>query len=316
MLALLLIALLTTLTLRLIGIVRVERHDSGAYAAHTRLDAVLHAGLHLATTVLRVDRRLGPADTLTDPWARLSGQDLHALLEYGEARLEIGDLSGRLQVNALVAQDTRATNRARRERLQREAWLRLLVSGRFGPLSEDEALALIEALADWIDTDDSPRPGGAESSWYQGQGGGYACRNGPVTSLEELLLIRGMTRGLLFGDSAHPGLADFITVTGQDGRVNINTAPPEVLLALGASNGQTADMVAFRAREANRKQIEQPDWPRRQLNISLPPEMLTTASDSFFLRIEAVDGIFRRYGEAVLQREKSGQCRVLSWYLR
>ncbi len=314
-LALLVIALLTTLTLRLIGISRGERHDSGAFAAHTRLDAVLHSGLQLALAVLQADRRMQSFDTPADPWAKISGRELQALLGHEGAALEVRDLSGRLQVNALIGQDARAANRARRERLQREAWLRLLSSGRFGPLSEDEALALIESLADWIDTDDTPRPTGAESSWYQGRTGGYACRNGPVTSLEELLLVRGMNRALLFGDHEQPGLADFITISGSDGRVNINTAEPEVMSALGASSGQVADMIAFRARAENRPQLAQPDWPRR-LGISLPPELVTTRSDAFLVRIEAAEGIFHRFGEAMVQRESSGQCSVLSWYLR
>jgi type II secretory pathway component PulK len=56
-----------------------------------------------------------------------------------------------------------------------------------------------DAIVDWIDPDDDPRPNGAESSYYMGLTPSYRAKNGPLDSLEELLLVRGVTPELLFG---------------------------------------------------------------------------------------------------------------------
>jgi type II secretory pathway component PulK len=66
-----------------------------------------------------------------------------------------------------------------------------------------------DAIIDWIDPDDDPRPNGAESQYYTGLSPGYQCKNGPLDSLEELLLVRGVTPDLLFGvDRNRNGVQD------------------------------------------------------------------------------------------------------------
>ena len=55
------------------------------------------------------------------------------------------------------------------------------------------------AIIDWIDPDDTPRSGGAESSTYSSQQPPYFAKNGPLDTLEELLLVQGVTWDLLFG---------------------------------------------------------------------------------------------------------------------
>jgi DNA uptake protein ComE-like DNA-binding protein len=56
-----------------------------------------------------------------------------------------------------------------------------------------------DAIVDWIDPDDDPRPNGAENSYYMGLSPPYRCKNGPLDTLEELLYVRGVTPDLLFG---------------------------------------------------------------------------------------------------------------------
>jgi len=94
-------------------------------------------------------------------------------------------------------------------------------------MTEDVA----NAIVDWMDPDDDPREGGAESDYYLGLGNPYRCKNGPLNSIEELLLVRGVTPQVLYGtdrkrngvpddDSAggafDRGLADFLTVYGRE----------------------------------------------------------------------------------------------------
>jgi type II secretory pathway component PulK len=66
---------------------------------------------------------------------------------------------------------------------------------------------LADAILDWLDADDRPRPFGAERSYYSGLGL-PGPRNGRLASLDELLLVRGVTATLLYGaDANRDGLA-------------------------------------------------------------------------------------------------------------
>jgi hypothetical protein len=62
---------------------------------------------------------------------------------------------------------------------------------------------LAEAILDWIDKDDTPRPGGAEADYYRALAHPYSPRNAPPRTLGELLLVRGVTPWLLFGEDAN-----------------------------------------------------------------------------------------------------------------
>ncbi len=107
---------------------------------------------------------------------------------------------------------------------------------------------LLESLADWIDSDDTPHPGGAESAWYQGRKLQYRPRNKPLETFEELNRIKGFTPELV------EQLRPFTTVYGDQpggavaAPININTAPREVLLALddGMSESLADQIIAYR----------------------------------------------------------------------
>ncbi|HIJ82056.1 MAG TPA: type II secretion system minor pseudopilin GspK [Desulfuromonadales bacterium] len=87
------------------------------------------------------------------------------------------------------------------------------------------------AVADWIDSNDMPRSGGAESSYYRALKPPYSPSNSKLMTLTELSLIKGFTPEM-------PGaLQPYLTVySDQAGApqstVNINTASKELLAAL------------------------------------------------------------------------------------
>jgi len=92
-------------------------------------------------------------------------------------------------------------------------------------VSASEAEALTDALVDWKDRDRRPRSRGAEAPDYRQAGSLFVPPNAPLLRLDELTRIRG------FSDSLTDVIATFITVRGS-GRINLNTAPREVLAAL------------------------------------------------------------------------------------
>jgi len=87
--------------------------------------------------------------------------------------------------------------------------------------------SLADAFVDWLDNDETPRVGGAESSYYMSLPRPYMAKNDLFDTLEEILLVRGVTREIY--DRIRP----FVTIRSS-GKVNLNTAPREVLVALSA----------------------------------------------------------------------------------
>lgn len=68
---------------------------------------------------------------------------------------------------------------------------------------------LADAILDFIDDDDLPRPNGCESEYYGSLSPSYPAKNSPLESLDELLLVRGVTPELLYGeDFNRNGLLD------------------------------------------------------------------------------------------------------------
>jgi len=107
---------------------------------------------------------------------------------------------------------------------------------------------VVDSLQDWKDPDDLHRANGAESDdYYLKLPVPYRARNAPLQDPAELLQIRGVTPDLYWGTDDRPGLVDLVTVCSRD-TVNLNTAPAPVLVALGLSDAETADILQARIR--------------------------------------------------------------------
>jgi general secretion pathway protein K len=104
-----------------------------------------------------------------------------------------------------------------------------------------EAQELAAAIVDWRDKDSmlSIPLGSAEDSYYTSLRYPYEAKDADFDCLEELLLVKGVT-GEVF-----ERVSDYLTVY-TDGLVNINTAPREVLFALGLSEYLVNNIVSFR----------------------------------------------------------------------
>ena len=87
------------------------------------------------------------------------------------------------------------------------------------------------AVADWVDSDDMPRSGGAEASYYRALKPPYSPRNGKLMTLTELSLVKGFTPEI--SGAMQPYLTVFSDQAGSpQSTININTASREVLAAL------------------------------------------------------------------------------------
>lgn len=90
---------------------------------------------------------------------------------------------------------------------------------------------LCETAADWIDTDDSTRSGGAETPFYRALQPPYDAKNASLESYEELRMVSGFSEAIL------RKLNPFVTVYAETqgspySKININTAPVDLLAVL------------------------------------------------------------------------------------
>ena len=91
---------------------------------------------------------------------------------------------------------------------------------------------IIDSIQDWRDPNEEHRLNGAESDYYQTLPVPYRSKNASFDTVDELLQVRGVTREILYGRPDTPGLIEHLTVWGN-GAVNVNTASPAVLRAVG-----------------------------------------------------------------------------------
>jgi len=115
-------------------------------------------------------------------------------------------------------------------------------------LSKEARDIVNDSLQDWKDANDEHRANGAESDdHYLKLAVPYRARNAHLQDVAELLQIRGVTPELFWGKPDRPGLGALVTVLGRN-QINLNTAAPAVLTALGLSDAEVSDIVQTRIR--------------------------------------------------------------------
>ncbi len=194
--------------------------QSGAYGRDSIRAALLaDAGIQAGQAILREDgKKTNAYESYNDIWA-LTQPPFE--LGDGTITLTIEDEERKININKLVGAKGIGVD---------THWLpvfrRLLEV-----LKIDTSVA--DAVIDWMDTDESPSGvGGAESSYYLALRYPYKCKNDFFDTIEELRLVRGVT------PEVFEKLRPYVTVNSS-GRVNLNTAPKAVIMALSAGQGET-----------------------------------------------------------------------------
>ncbi|HOJ21681.1 MAG TPA: type II secretion system protein GspK [Armatimonadota bacterium] len=238
--ALILLVLLVTLATAAATTVRLRVRAARANAAEVQCTYLAQAGTHLAEAVLRRDD--SSVDSREEEWATLGDHGAEAFpLGTGWFRVEIIDAASRVNINAAT----------------KEMLMHL-------PGVDD---ALSDAILDWRESGETPRPAGAKADYYQAWPEPYLPREGPFETVGELLLVRDVTPALLYGPPQETGmgeppsddrpLSEKVTVLSQErnvnaegeARVNINEATPEELMGIGdqvLGQAQAAAILQYR----------------------------------------------------------------------
>jgi general secretion pathway protein K len=151
----------------------------------------------------------------------------------GSFKVEIQDESGKISLNIVG-----------------EEYLRSLVES--VGIGKPDSDVIVDSLMDWRDVDTAHRINGAEDAYYQALARPYKAKNGRIESVEELLLVRGVTRDYFYshrekGADGSPvsryGLSRYFTAYYNSNRVNVNSAPLQVLMAIPGMPPQAAEHI-------------------------------------------------------------------------
>ena len=159
---------------------------------------------------LAFDASQSEIDHLAEMWA----QPMFPMeFEGGDISGQLYDMQGRFNLNNLAE-----TNEAQRQQW-RATLERLLIQ-------QNQSTDWVAPLIDWLDADNEPIAGGAESDVYLLKNPPYRAANRQMVMVSELQLLEGINRDA-FGQ-----LSSWFSALPEVTPINVNTAPEAVLLGL------------------------------------------------------------------------------------
>lgn len=165
--------------------------------------------------------------------------------------------------------------------------------------------ALADALIDWRDRDSNVSDQGAEALDYLSAGRSYVPANGPLTSVAELSQVMGFDAALV--DTLRP----FVTVYARRPKVEVHTAPAEVIAALPG-----VDELQARQFIEQRDIALAEDRPLDFTPLTQAQRYFDTRPGGGLFNIEVavvLDGYRHREQAVVRLQSASGEFEVLSW---
>jgi general secretion pathway protein K len=282
-LAMLIAALAATVAVALAAEQQRWFADVGNRRDQVQAQSLALAGVQWARQILQDDARRSTFDHLAEPWALplpatpIADGEIEGRIEDAQARFNLNNLAS----DAVLG----ATERARLARL---------FSGLGVPA------ATLEAIADWIDADTSPRPGGAEDGAYAQLAAPALTANAPLVRAAEIAGVRGVP------ERALNGLLPFVTALPAGTGLNVNTASAETLTAAlpDLAGEALATLVADRARKPYSTIAE--FRARLPDGVALSDESAFTVSSRYFLvSVRSRQGEAVALARALLKREGS-----------
>ena len=279
--AMLIVALATTTASLMLHQQDVSVRQLSAGRDHEQARWLLNGGTQWARVILRADARSSTLDHKGELWA--TGLP-PTKVEQGTLSGAIHDQQGLFNLNNLV-RDGKTSERdvTALKRLLQAAGLRV---------------ELADAIADWIDLDGDTRTAdSAEDEYYLRLSTPYRAANQPLVSIEDLVRVRGCDPDVV------ARLRQFATALPLRVEVNVNTAPPEVLVALVEGLTLPEAMVLVSSRSAapfSGRDDFRTRLPRTELNVQ--NETISVDSRFFLVQGSVSVGIAEQRMQALLQR--------------
>ena len=293
--ALLIVTIATTVSITISTRLQLDVRRTGNLIAQDQAQFYLLAAEEWSQRILRQDKKDSTSDSLDEAWAI----ELPPIpVDGGSIQGRLTDLHACLNINSLV-QDN-AIDVTTKERLSQ-------LLGRLGVKSDPT-----QAIADWIDSDqETTNPNGAEDGYYLNLQVPYRTANTPLQSISELRLIKGFEESETYR-LVEPYLCAFI-LNGGNISINVNTASAEVLQSL------SADMSESMAGEIIERRNEEPFTDLKEFisfnklgTIIKNTDKLSTSSEYFLLRTQAIIGQANKVMYSVIYRDESGVTSIIS----
>lgn len=259
------LSILSLLSIGVAGRMGLELKLAGFYRDDMKALFLAKAAIERAIYEKEKNDGLADADILNESWANdkglfdnqnISGTEKSAytvkylykesLADNGTELYGMMDEASRIDINKIIENGA--------PELKRTQHLVNLLKN-VCKLEDDDAKDRVNNLIDWMDSDDAriAQPDQAENEIYGETAEAKYCKNRKLDSIDELLLVKGFDSMILYGgkegEDKKYGIIGYITIYtegAQAGKVNVNTAPEEVLVALGFRDLLAKDIISHR----------------------------------------------------------------------
>ena len=293
--ALLIVTIATTVSITISTRLQLDVRRTGNLIAQDQAQFYLLAAEEWSQRILRQDKQDSTSDSLDEAWAI----ELPPIpVDGGSIQGRLTDLQACLNINSLVQGN--AIDVTMKERLSQ-------LFGRLGVKGDPS-----QAIADWIDSDqETTNPNGAEDGYYLNLLVPYRTANTPLHSVSELRLVKGFEESETFR-LVEPYLCAFIP-NDNNISINVNTASAEVLQSLSAdmSDSMAANIIERRNEEPFTDLKEFTSFDNLGTIIK-NTDKLSTSSDYFLLRTQAIIGQANKIMYSVIYRDESGETSIIS----
>lgn len=258
----------------------------------------------------RIDRLtvLGPNPDRTALTPEWNGRTIALPIDGGTLTATVRDGQACFNLNSVVAW----TGDRLAARSAGEA--QLMALGRAVGVDLLKMRTITDGLIDWIDTDSTARPLGAEDSAYAALAEPYRTSGVPLAEVSELRTVRGVD--IEAYDRLRPHLCALPT---ERSPINVNTLTPGDAPLLVMLTGGSLSLPAARAVIAARPAGGWPDpasfWNQSALNgLQVEPaarEQVTVRTDYFVVRIDVDHGGVRAVRTALIESRPGGEARTV-----
>jgi general secretion pathway protein K len=315
MLVLFLIAILSAVVIESLKSVSVDNACAEIKRGYVESYHNIKSALNFEKALILYDAKENSYDTMFDIWNNkdkiktLNGYDDKY---FSSLDVNIEDECGKIPINFIADK--------KNGEIYRDVLFRLLTNEPF-KLKKETVNEIVLSLWYWIDKKSvedkyaKNLPVGINNIVDVGQFFKTKPKDAPISNLGELFLMKTIDPKLMYGTKKRPGLFSFLTVYCASGRININTAPKEVIRAMVPDSVpkdtalEFADaLIKYRSDEFHKDLLSKSDWYRNKMpgydDIILPSNIIETKSDFFRIDIKSKKGIFGMNEVEIIERKK------------
>lgn len=292
--ALLIVTIAATISINIGTRLQLDVRRTSNMIAHDQADFYLLAAEEWSQRILRQDKKDTKIDELGELWA-IEIPPLPVAGGYIQGKLT--DLHSCISINSLLADGT----------------VDAITESRLNQLFKNLGLKnkSTQAIADWMDSDqNTTSPNGAEDGYYLNLDKPYRTANRALQSISEIRLIRGFEDG-----NDYQLLRDHVCAytAVSDTAINVNTASAEVLKSLDANMTDTLVQEILEHRVDNPFNDLKDFTSFAKLGtIIKKTDKLSTSSDYFLLRAQAIIGQANKIMYSIIYRDGSGKTKIIS----